>query len=42
MMYYAPIARSSRLILPDREKYLPKAGQRGPRAKTGAKSDHAA
>ena len=26
MLYYASIARSSRLNLPDREKYLPKAG----------------
>jgi hypothetical protein len=39
MMYYASIARSSRLILPDREKYLPKAGHA---RQTGAKSDHAA
>jgi hypothetical protein len=39
-MYYASIARSSRLILPDRKKYLPKAATR--RAKAGAKSDHAA
>jgi hypothetical protein len=28
MMYYASIARSSRLILPNREKYLPKAAAR--------------
>jgi hypothetical protein len=34
---------SSRLILSQQEKYpLPYAGQHGPRAKTGAKSDHAA
>jgi hypothetical protein len=41
MMYYASIARSSRLILSQREKYLlPDAGRRGRCAKL--ESDHAA
>jgi hypothetical protein len=38
MMYYVSIVPSSRLILPNREKYLTKAGHAG-RAETGAMSD---
>jgi hypothetical protein len=38
IMYYASIVRSSRLILPNREKYLSKAGH-ARRAETGAMSD---